>query len=357
MRAVAILLVIAFHIGLPGVPGGFVGVDVFFVISGFLITGFVVRARQQGGVLDLTDFYARRVRRLLPAGWLVLIAAAAVSLALPPGDRHPSFLSAALSAAGYVSNLHFINAQFDYFDAEVGRNPLLHTWSLGVEAQFYLLWPLLLGWVAKPGKRLWIAIAVVLALSLAASILLTPVNPAAAYFGLPTRAWQFAAGGLLAAAPQVIPPRLGHILGAAGLAVIVATAALLSRQTLFPGWAAIWPVIGACAVISGARGGGPINRLLGSPPFQAIGKVSYGWYLWHWPMLIFAAVLAPGLGLGGRAAVALAALGVAALSYRFVETPIRRSRALASRPWLSLALGAVGVAFTMLTVSLLGMTP
>lgn len=335
--------------------GGFVGVDVFFVISGFLITGFIVAARESDQPASLTDFYARRVRRLLPAGLIVLIACAAINLALAPGQRHGTFSAAAIAAAGYASNLQFIADSFSYFDAELTRNPVLHTWSLGVEAQFYLLWPFLLAVV--PGRRtgLCAAITVVLILSFAASIQLTPVNSTAAFFSLPTRLWEFAAGGLLATLPRgLAPPRaLRDVIGVLGLGGIAVAAIMLSRDTPYPGWAALLPVTGAALIIFAAADGSLINRGLASRPMQALGKLSYGWYLWHWPILIFANAAAPDLGLPARTALAVVALGLAAISLQVIEMPIRRSRALASRPGLTLVLGAAAIAVTMLLILLM----
>jgi len=328
---------------------------VFFVISGFLITGFIVTARESDSPTSLTEFYARRVRRLVPAGLVVLIACAVVNLTLAASDRHGSFTSAAIAAAGYASNLQFIADSFSYFDAEVARNPVLHTWSLGVEAQFYLLWPLLLAVV--PGRRngLCAAIIAVLILSFAASVQLTPINSTGAFFGLPTRLWEFAVGGMLAALPRgLAPPRaLRDVIGLLGLGGIAAAALLLSRDTLYPGWAALLPVIGTGLLILAAADTGLINRGLGSRPMQVLGKLSYGWYLWHWPILIFANAAAPDLGLAARAALALVALGLAVVSLRVIEIPIRRSRALASRPGLTLVLGAAAVGVTMLLIVLM----
>lgn len=346
---------ILFHIGVPAVSGGFVGVDVFFVISGFLITGFIVAARESDQPAGLTDFYARRVRRLLPAGLVVLIACAVANLALAPDQRHASFTAAAMAAAGYASNLQFIADSFSYFDAEVTRNPVLHTWSLGVEAQFYLLWPLLLAVV--PGRRngLCTAITVVLILSFAASVQLTSVNSTAAFFSLPTRLWEFAVGGVLATLPRnrALPRGLGDVIGVLGLGSIALAAIMLSRDTLYPGWAALLPVTGTGLIILAVADTGLINRSLASRPMQVLGKLSYGWYLWHWPILIFANAAAPDLGLPARAALALVALGLAAVSLRVIEIPIRRSRALASRPGLTLVLGAAAVGVTILLILLM----
>ncbi len=343
---------ILFHIGVPVVSGGFIGVDVFFVISGFLITGFIVAARESDQPASLTDFYARRVRRLLPAGLVVLIACAVANLALAPDQRHASFTAAAMAAAGYASNLQFIADSFSYFDAEVTRNPVLHTWSLGVEAQFYLLWPLLLAVV--PGRRtaLCAAITVVLILSFAASVQLTSVNSTAAFFSLPTRLWEFAVGGVLATLPRnrALPRGLGDVIGLLGLGSIALAAIMLSRDTLYPGWAALLPVTGTGLIILAVADTGLINRGLASRPMQVLGQLSYGWYLWHWPILIFASAVAPDLGLAARAVLAVSALGLAAVSLRVIEIPIRRSRALASRPGLTLVLGAAAVGVTMLLI-------
>ncbi len=346
LRAVGILLVVLFHVGLPGFTGGFVGVDVLFVVSGYIITRLLLAGREATGGVNFVDFYARRARRLVPAGLAMILATALLSRALPVGARHEDLGPASVAAVAYLSNLHFIAASFDYFDAQVARNPMLHTWSLGVEAQFYLIWPLLIAYGPRRRWAMALVLGVVTAASLAASVILTPGNPQQAFFGLPTRVWELGAGGLLALVPAGGARRAGGAIALAGLAMLLLSALLIGPQTPFPGWVAIAPVAGAAAVIFGASEGGWAQRLLGWAPLQAVGRVSYGWYLWHWPLLILSTAMWPAGGLALRVAAVVVAFGLAVLSYRFLETPIRRARALVARPGLTLALAGVAAAAT-----------
>lgn len=340
LRAVAILVVVAFHVGLPGFSGGFVGVDVFFVISGFLITGLLVREQDRSGRIDILDFYARRVRRIVPALGLVLAAVMALGLAflLPIGEQQ-ALATSVLAVAGFVSNLHFKTVQSDYFGARAEVLPLLHTWTLAVEEQFYLLWPVALAmtaWLAgtaRPGRRrllAWLIAAGSLA-SLAACVIVTWKWPQWTFFVTPFRAWEFGAGALIALLPRGagIGPRWGVWLAPGGIAAIVAATVLFSGRTLFPGVAALLPVVGAAAVIAGgaAAPAAGLTRLLGSAPMVAIGKVSYSWYLWHWPLLaLWSVVTLRERSLTAGLLLALLALLLAGLTWRFVEEPVRRLR-------------------------------
>jgi len=358
LRALAVLAVVLYHVGVPGFSGGYVGVDVFFVISGYLITAILVTEREREGWIDLTAFYARRVRRLVPAGLLVLMVTIALSLSVPAGQRHVDLGAAAVSAAAYASNLHFIAASAAYFDPRVEHNPLLHTWSLGVEAQFYLVWSLVLA--LGPGRRGW-QVATLGALSLlsfGACVVLTQSNLPYAFYGVPARLWEFGCGGLLALLPcRSIPPAIRAASAIAGLALMVLATSALDNRTPFPGWAALIPVAGAAAVLCGADAPGLANRFLAWSPMQVLGRLSYAWYLWHWPLLALMAAISGGASLSARAAVGATALAAAAITHAWIERPTRGSRWFASRPILTLGVGAVATAATILLVRIVVPSP
>lgn len=352
LRGLAVLLVLLFHAWPALLPGGFVGVDIFFVVSGYLITGLLVVEHDQQGRIGLPAFYARRVRRLLPAASLVIAATALAFALVRSAFEARESVAGVVAAALYVSNLRLAWRSVDYLAEAAQADPLLHTWSLGVEEQFYLLWPLLLVLLARrmPARRAaaWLSVLVGVA-SLAAAIALTPVLQSWAFFGLPTRAWEFAAG----AAAWLLRPRLQSSglslrgrtatgLAAAGLAMMVGSALLYSARTPFPGTAALLPVLGAClALVFGASGAGrPRFNPLHWPLLQALGDRSYSLYLWHWPVLLLAAELWPAVPRQWIAGAGLAlSLLLADLSWRWVENPVRLHPRLRARTGLSLAGG------------------
>ncbi len=356
LRAVAVLAVVLFHAGVPGFGGGFIGVDVFFVVSGFLITGMLWREASGTGTVRMAQFYAGRARRLLPAAALVLVATSiAATLLLPPLQAR-SVLADAIASALYVGNYRFAAEGTDYLQAETAASPLQHYWSLGVEEQFYLLWPaLILGtaWLltrSGRGTRSALPYACVLAVvagaSLAVSLSWTQTMPPWAFFSLPTRAWELAAGGLIALTAahwRSLPPVCAALVGWGGLALILATCTQLGTATPYPGSAAVLPVMGTALVI-GAGCAIPdlgVGRLLSKPVMRGIGRLSYSWYLWHWPVLLLApALFGHGLGLAGRLAMMVMSLGLAILTLHLVENPARFAAALRGSSWRSLAVGA-----------------
>lgn len=356
MRAVAVLAVVLFHAGVPGFGGGFIGVDVFFVVSGFLITGLLWREASGTGTVRMARFYAGRARRLLPAAALVLVATSlAATLLLPPLQAR-SVLADAIASALYVGNYRFAVEGTDYLAAETAASPLQHYWSLGVEEQFYLLWPaLILGtaWLlTRNGRGTRSAVpyacvlAVVAAASLTVSLSWTQTMPPWAFFSLPTRAWELAAGGLVALTAvhwRSLPPVCAALVGWGGLALILATCTQLGTATPYPGSAALLPVMGTALVI-GAGCAIPdlgVGRLLSKPVMRGIGRLSYSWYLWHWPVLLLApALFGHGLGLAGRLAIMVMSLGLAILTLHLVENPARFAAALRGSSWRSLAVGA-----------------
>jgi peptidoglycan/LPS O-acetylase OafA/YrhL len=338
-----VLLVVAYHCGLPFVSGGYVGVDVFFVISGFLITGLLLREARRTGTVSIPRFYARRALRLLPASAVVVVATVGASALWLPPLRLTAILSDALHTTVYAMNWRLAATGTDYLNAGADPSPLQHFWSLAVEEQFYLVWPLLLLVVMRRGGRgLTAVLGVLTAGSLLVSVWQTEQNAGWAYFGAHTRAWELGVGALLAVGANRLR-RLGalpaRMLTGAGLVCIVASALTCTASTPFPGYAALPPVLGAAAVIAGgcARPAG----LLGLPVLQGIGRLSYSWYLWHWPVLLIAPY-ALGRTLGGWANVlaALGALVLAALTYALVENPVRHLATLRERPWRGIAAGA-----------------
>jgi peptidoglycan/LPS O-acetylase OafA/YrhL len=350
LRAIAVALVVLFHLWPHAVPGGFLGVDVFFVISGFLITGLLVREVERRGTVSLTAFWARRARRLLPAALLVVLTCAVATVALVPVTAWDQFFAELRASAAYVQNWHLASTAVDYFAAHDAPSPVRHFWSLSAEEQFYVVWPLLVLAGAVMARRAGIAVVLVVAtlLSLGCSIYLTTTDPAVAYYATPTRAWEFGAGGLLALAPREdgARPVLAGVLSWVGLAGIAFAALSFNERLAFPGWAALLPVGGALAII---RAGMPSPRwapsaMLRAVPFQFLGDVSYSVYLWHWPLLIFAPY-----AVGGTPTLAILALtvGAAWLTKRFVEDPVR---AAPRPPRWTLAAAAIA------TVAVVGVT-
>ncbi|MGW4114496.1 acyltransferase family protein [Actinosynnema sp. NPDC004786] len=356
MRALAVGLVVCYHLRPDWLPGGFVGVDVFFVISGFLIIGALTAEVRRTGRVRLLDFYARRIRRLLPAATVVLLAITVAVFALLPASRWPAVLREVVFSAVNAQNWLLAVLSNDYGHATVGASPVQHFWSLAVEEQFYLVIPLVLlvaaGSAARRGAGpvRWavVAVAAVTVASFAFSVWYTPVDPGAAYFITPTRMWQLGVGGLAAMVlPRLRPGRGARLLlGWGGLAVILASAVRLGTDLPFPGWLAALPTLGAVAVLV-ARDES-VARVLGVRPLTYVGDISYSLYLWHWPVIVFLLELTARQALTLRqvAVAAVLSLVLAALSKHFVEDPFRRERERRRRR-ATYGLGAAMVAVTV----------
>jgi peptidoglycan/LPS O-acetylase OafA/YrhL len=352
LRAVAVTLVVLAHVHVPGVGGGFIGVDVFFVLSGFLIIGLLVTEVQQSGRVSLVRFWSRRARRILPAAMLVLLTTVLTAqLVLTPQPAN-QVASDARWVAVFGANLHFAQAGTDYFAASTPPSPLLHYWSLAVEEQFYLVIPLVLAFVAWRGRRhlrllTFALLAATAVASLGWSVIATQQSPTTAYFSTLTRAFELAAGGMLAVAlprlAQANPRRgLASGLGIGGAVAILAAAAAFSESTSFPGTAALLPVAGTVALLAAGAldAGNPVTRLLGVRPMQALGAISYSLYLWHWPLLVLGAQSTGAtLTVAQRGLAVAAALVLAAATYQLLENPWRRAAMFVRRPGLSLAAG------------------
>ena len=331
LRGLAVLLVVAFHASDSRVPGGFVGVDVFFVISGYLITGILMR-EMHAGHFNVARFYARRVRRLFPALLIVLAAAWFAGLLVLFPFEFKELGKHVSAGVGFVSNLALWQ-ESGYFDLDGEFKPLLHLWSLGIEEQFYIAWPPLLWLAARRGRALECAAIIVIA-SLAANLWELASDPAGAFYLPYTRAWELLIGAWLAldeydrkrvASTQSSMARTGSAF--AGLALILFSAFLFDRNSAYPGWRALCPTIGTLMLIAAGPGNWINRRILGHPYLVWIGLISYPLYLWHWPLLFFTKSLTTGSpGVIPRLCAVSIAIVLAWLTYILVEKPIRNGR-------------------------------
>lgn len=397
IRALAVVLVVAYHLHLGLPTGGFVGVDAFFVVSGFLITGHLVRELRRDGRVDLPAFWARRARRLVPSALVVIVAAGAVGLAVIPREDWPRLGAELAASVAYVENWFLAGASVDYLAAGASATPFQHFWSLGVEEQFYLVWPLLLllAWrvlARRPGRSsrreraarsetdgpaaaaadaavaaspsistpvagrlldrlrrrdpLLIAtllVALVTAASLAASLVLTATNPEPAYFWPHTRAWEFGAGALLALTGARLPRRLAVPGALLGWAALLATGLLLPASIPYPGIAAALPVAATVLVIAARSESGVVGRVIRLAPVRALGTLSYTLYLWHWPIGVLLPKMIELPVWAEATLVAALSLGLAALTHLLVEKPglSPRMRRLRPRVVLGATAGAM----------------
>ena len=340
------LLVIMFHCGVPGFGGGFIGVDVFFALSGYLITGLILNEIGQNGKLSFRNFYARRARRLLPAAGLVVSSTLLLGLTVYSPVEMARFSKWASYTSLYISNYMFVRDASNYFASDVATNPFLHTWSLAIEEQFYLIWPALIVTallVMKSRRRLVALLVLMSAISLALCIWLTHHRQPWAFFSLPARAWEFGLGGLACMLPEQLlrlRPKWTWVLGWGGLIAVLAGGYFYSSQTRFPGAWAVLPVAGTLAtLVSGTLASlSSLSRLLASRTLQSFGRLSYSWYLWHWPILLLAAVRFPGVSWRGKLMAAALALLLAQITFVMLERPVRVSPFLVARPALSLGL-------------------
>jgi peptidoglycan/LPS O-acetylase OafA/YrhL len=357
LRAVAIAVVVLYHAGFPGLGGGYVGVDVFFVISGFVITGLLLRERAATGHTSILGFYARRCRRILPAATLVLLVTVAATYLVLGSVSGNSTADAARWAAVFLSNFHFTSLGANYFTAQGLPSPLQNYWSLSVEEQFYIVFPTFFLVVmrarggALPRQRLAVALGAIIGASYVLSIVLTRTHPNAAYFSPFTRAWELALGALVAVGTtwlKRVPRDVAAVMTWGGLAAIAGSVLAFKNHTPYPGSLVAVPVVGSALVIAGGvavpRSGA--ERVLGLAPFRWLGKRSYSLYLWHWPVLVIAVEYSgkSRLPLRDSLALVLVAIVLSMASYRWVEGPVRHWR-LPSRQTV-----ALGVALVLLTV-------
>jgi peptidoglycan/LPS O-acetylase OafA/YrhL len=351
LRAVAVLAVIVHHVSARALPGGFIGVDVFFVISGFLITSIILRDLG-AGTFSFATFYERRVRRLFPNLTLLLVFCSCVAwvLLLPADFR--DYSSSLFSTSVFTSNMFFWRDSW-YFAAPSQTKPLLHTWSLAIEEQYYLLFPAVLWALHRYApKRIRAACTVGFLVSLGMSIWAVSNTPAAAFYILPSRAWELLLGSLLVvgAVPTISSTRSRELIAAAGLIAILAAAFGFDSATPFPGAAALLPCAGTALIIhsGGAAHTTIVRRLLGWGPLVVIGLMSYSLYLWHWPLLAFAryyflSEITP----GATALFVVISLVIAYLAWRFVERPVRSKALLPKRRDLATVSGVTAAALLL----------
>ncbi|MFJ3405569.1 acyltransferase family protein [Promicromonospora sp. NPDC090134] len=368
LRAVAVLAVVVYHAGIA-IPGGFTGVDVFYVISGYLISSLLLREVDRSGSVDLVEFWTRRMRRLVPALALVVTVTLAACLLILSPLVWGRLAWHGASAMLFVSNLLFPYQGQDYFSDSVTPSPYLHTWSLGIEEQFYIFWPLLILLAVAVARRtriparrmLQLLFAGTFVVSLTTSVWLTATVPEWAFYVLPTRAWEFAGAALVATLPwgrlaelsRLRPALLRALLGTAGFALLALSFAVVRETDPFPGTVALLPVGGALLVLAAgsiSASGTWVDRVLDLPVLQRLGDVSYSWYLWHWPFVVLTTAAVQDDAVWIKVLASVAALGAAFATYRWVENPIRFSSAMRSWRRTAAVTLVIGLAVGGLTV-------
>jgi peptidoglycan/LPS O-acetylase OafA/YrhL len=364
LRAIAVLLVVLYHAQVPGVRGGYVGVDVFFVISGFLITSQLVRQVETHGRIGLREFYVRRVRRLLPPAALVVLVTLLVSRIWAPLLQTKSLATDAVYTAFYGLNVHLAIEGINYQNENAVPSALQHMWSLAVEEQFYLVWPFCIVLLVIVSRRWWrvtlpLALGCGVVVSLIVSQSLLSNNAPLSYFSIQSRAWEFGVGALVALASGSFArasKRLLNVASVAGLLAILAAGCLYSNSTPFPGTHALLPVLGTAAVIAaGCAGRTRAETVLAMRGMQGLGKVSYPWYLWHWPILVLAPLLAPRFRFTWviNLELMVLALWLAILTYYLLERPLAKAR-LRKPTWLGVGILTSGI--TIAVAALVGVS-
>lgn len=330
LRALAILAVVACHAKLPYMQGGFVGVDIFFVLSGYLITAMLVREIATNGRVSFLSFYARRFRRLFPALVLMLLVSSVfAAIFLSPLEHGPHAYSGQ-AAFLWVSNFYFALSNFGYFEAGSAGNIFLHTWSLCVEEQFYLLWPALILAIVNSNKPLITSLVVVFSACLALSIYLSYTHPLWGFYSMPSRGWQFALGGIVCLLTTSKPPKTYHstticaLAGYGGLTLILASILLIDEQMTYPGFASLAPSLGAALIIHARESS--TSKALSVTPMLVIGRISYSWYLWHWPVLVLGGLIFHRQDLEFQLMLVLISFTLAVIAYITVENPIRSKK-------------------------------
>ncbi|WP_321961120.1 acyltransferase family protein [Paraburkholderia sp. J7] len=351
LRAIAVLSVLAFHAFPSHLRGGFVGVDLFFVISGFLISTIIFESVEEGR-FSYVEFYMRRIRRIFPALVVVLAACLVAGWFLLMPEEYQQLGKHLVAGATFLSNIALWR-EAGYFDDTAATKPLLHLWSLGVEEQFYIFWPLLASFAYRRRLGFPLLLGGIAAASFAVSLVTSASDPTAAFYSPLSRFWELMIGGslawLLLHRPTLVQygPRASNALSAAGLLLIGAAVVFINENDVFPGWRALLPTVGAFLVICAGPHAWLNKHVLANRLAVAIGLISYPLYLWHWPLLSFANILAGGLfvPVSTRLTLVLASIVLAALTYRLVELPIRTKKANRRQ------LGALCVALALLGVA------
>lgn len=352
LRAVAILLVVLYHAGIPGISGGYVGVDVFFVISGFVITGVLLREREARRRTSLLKFYGRRARRIMPAASVVIIVAVVAAYHyLGPLSGHETAVDGQWTAV-FLANFHFAASQTNYLASQQPPSALQNFWSLAVEEQFYIVYPTIFLLTPRFARgislraRLVCVLFAIIVASYAFSIVFTSTNAPSAFFSPLTRAWELALGALIAVAGQRLrrlPPSLAALISWLGLGAIAVASITLTSSSVYPGALVAIPVLGAGLVIAGgaAQPVWGVECLLRQRPFQLLGLISYSLYLWHWPILVIATQHRGSMTLPvwDNVLLLLGATLLATITYRVLENPVRHSSFLTRRRWASLVMG------------------
>ncbi len=359
LRALAVVAVVLFHAHVPGFDGGFTGVDVFFVISGFLITRLLVLEHARDGRIRLASFWARRFRRILPTLVVTLIATGIVgTVVLTPWERADLFESTRAAAAS-IANFHFWNLDGGYFASTTAEQPLLHTWSLGVEEQFYLVWPISVLIAVRCGGRralgAWIGFVAVTSFALA--WIVGASSPAAAFYLPHARVWELAIGAvvaLLASEPRTVDARVSATLGSLALLGIVGSALFVREGSNFPAPVALLPVLCTAVLIAITSSTTPIGRILSRRGLVAIGRWSYAWYLFHWPAIVMCRAVLGRTSIAWELAMSALALALAALNWRLIETRFAAGSRVSTWPRrrvLALGLGSSLVLVAASTVA------